>query len=212
MSVDIRRASGRFVERSTGRQTWHSFSFGEHYDPERLAFGPMVCHDEHLLGSGRGFDDHTHEGLEIISWVVAGTLEHRSSLGETVSIPAGSGGWLTAGSGVEHAEHASADGPVRFVQVWLSGSPEDEPAWRPLDGSSATIGSSAFRAVTLEAGEMATLPAAAKVHVFVASGALLRFSLAEPLSAGDAFSMTGEPEHEVTAAVPTQLLVWSFAE
>lgn len=212
VSVEIRRASDRFVERSTGLQTWHSLSFGKYYDPERLSFGPMVCHDEHLLGSGRGFDEHRHEGLEIVSWVVSGTLEHRSSLGETVSIPAGSGGWLTAGAGVEHAEHASADGPVRFVQVWLSGSHDADPAWRPLDGSVVEVGSSSFRAITLDPGEAVTVPAARRVHLFVASGALLRSSLAEPLGAGDAFWMTDEPDHDVRAAVPTELLVWSFAE
>ena len=55
-----------------------------------------------------------------------------------------------------------------------------------------------------------TLPAAPLLHAFVVSGALLRSSLAEPLSAGDAFGMTDEPEHEVTAGVPTELLVWTF--
>ena len=53
-----------------------------------------------------------------------------------------------------------------------------------------------------------TLPAAPRVHAFVATGALVRSSLAEPLQAGDAFLLTGEPAHEVTAGVSTDLLVW----
>src|SRR5689334_9158618 len=76
VTVEIRRGSARFVEREVGRVTHHSFSFGEHYDPERLAFGPLVCHDDHLLGSGRGFDTHHHSDLEIVTWVVSGALRH----------------------------------------------------------------------------------------------------------------------------------------
>ena len=55
-----------------------------------------------------------------------------------------------------------------------------------------------------------TLPAAPLLHAYVVTGALLRSSLAEPLSAGDAFEMTDEGAHEVTAGVPTELLVWTF--
>src|SRR5687768_14443694 len=65
VTVEIRRGTHRFKDRAEGRVTLHSFAFGEHYDPERLEFGPMVCHDEHLLGSGRGFDTHRHSNLEI---------------------------------------------------------------------------------------------------------------------------------------------------
>ena len=55
-----------------------------------------------------------------------------------------------------------------------------------------------------------TIPAAPRVHVYVARGALLRTSLAQPLHEGDAFLFTDEPAHELTAGVPSELLVWSF--
>ena len=74
MSNEIRRGSRRFTERVPGRLSHHGFSFGSHYDPERLSFGPMVCHDDHLLGPGKGFEEHAHESLEIITWVVAGSV------------------------------------------------------------------------------------------------------------------------------------------
>ena len=72
MRVEIRRGSTRFQEREPGRVTRHSFAFGSDYDPARLSFGPMVCHDDHLLGPGRGFETHRHSGLEIITYVVSG--------------------------------------------------------------------------------------------------------------------------------------------
>ncbi|MDN5743852.1 MAG: pirin family protein [Nocardioidaceae bacterium] len=244
MSVEIRRGGERFTERVSGRLSQHSFSFGSHYDPERLSFGPMVCHDDHLLGRGLGFDTHPHENLEIITWVVSGSVRHTDDRG-FVELPAGWCGVLSAGTGVQHSELASAQGPARFVQVWLT---PDLPAAAPRyehaqiaptpgqglvravgDGGplAVGVGRAALDVVHLDAGETLTLPGAARVHAFVVSGALLRFSLAEPLSAGDALLLSPERSHgpdgpggsggsgpgayDVTAAVPTQLLVWSFA-
>lgn len=229
MTVEIRRGASRFTEREAGRLSHHSFSFGTHYDPERVSFGPMVCHDDHLLGRGNGFAEHPHESLEIITFVVSGSLVHTSGTDAPVTLPAGSCGVLSAGDGVRHSEVASADGPARFVQVWLT---PDDPSGAPThatssvlaapgdglvrvvgDGGALTVGvaGAAFEVARLDAGETLTLPAADRVHAFVASGALLRFSLAEPLSAGDVACWTNGASYDVTAAVPTQLLVWSFS-
>lgn len=227
VGVQISRGESRFVEREAGRLTRHGFSFGPVYDPERLSFGPMVCHDDHVLGAGQGFDDHPHSALEIITWVVSGRVSHRDSLGNDVVLAAGECGLLTAGSGVRHSEHA-VDGPARFVQVWLSADPEATPAYHHLRGDDlapspwargerlvgepggVSIPGASYDVVRLDAHETVTLPAAGRVHAFLASGALLRSSLAEPLQAGDAFCLTDEPAHPVTAAVATELLVWSF--
>ncbi len=89
MSVEIRRSATRFTSRDTGRQTRHSFSFGDHYDPERTGFGAMVCHDDHHLRGGTGFDTHRHAGIEIVTWVVSGALRHRDSLGTDTVLRAG---------------------------------------------------------------------------------------------------------------------------
>jgi quercetin 2,3-dioxygenase len=218
VSVEIRRGSGRFVDRSPGRATWHAFSFGEHYDPDRLRFGPMVCHDEHLLGAGRGFETHAHEELEIVTWVVSGALTHQDSLGSATTLRPGQVGHLRAGSGVTHSEIAAAP-QTRFVQVWLvpdaeglapsyavaevAAGPGFVEALRPTAGSVLSI-------ARLAAGESATLPAGARRHLYVAAGGLLRSSLAEPLAQGDAFLIEDEGDVEVTAAVPTELLAWTL--
>lgn len=208
--------------------TQHGFSFGAAYDPEWVSFGPMVCHDDHLLGPGRGFEEHPHSGLEIVTWVVSGTVRHVDSEGHTAEVAAGECGVLSAGSGVRHSEIAGDAGPARFVQVWLSpDEPGTAPAYtrdavaaEPGNGLVPVVGGSAdlqvgvvgatYAVARLDANETVTLPAAPRVHAYIASGALLRFSLAGPLQSGDAFCMTDEPEHEVTAAVPTELLVWTF--
>lgn len=222
MSVEIRRGVTRFTSRAEGRLTRHAYSFGEHYDPERTGFGAMVCHDDHVLRAGTGFDPHRHAGLEILTWVVSGALAHRDSLGTDTVLHAGDSALLSAGSGVEHSEHAvGGAGPTRFVQVWLTA---DEPQSAPSYERGAGVAEDAahglvdtglrpgvdgarFLVARPRAGATLTLPAAPRLHCFVARGALLRSSLAEPLEAGDAFCFEAEPDHDVTAAVDSELLV-----
>ena len=208
------------MDRAVGRVTHHSFSFGEHYDAERLGFGPMVCHDDHLLGSGRGFDTHRHTDLEIVTWVVAGALRHTDSSGSTTVLEAGSVGVLSTGKGVDHSEHATETGPCRFIQMWLRPADgESEPGYTARPIALRTNGlvpvaqprpDAVLWVGRLDGQGPLQLPAASQVHAFVATGALLRSSLAQPLAAGDAFLMTDEPAHTVTAGVPTDLLVWTF--
>ena len=233
MSVEVRRGSGRFVTRADGRTTKHSLSFGEHYDPANVGFGPMVCHDDHLLRGGVGFADHPHRDLEIVTWVLSGAVVHTASVGSPATVGASQVQTLSAGSGIVHSEVADpGSGPTRFVQTWLR---PDEPGLAPSYGS-ASLGSvelenglvpvasgrdgaavvrigtasATLYAGVLDAGGSVTLPDDPLQHVFVATGSLARSSLAEPLSAGDAFRISDRPGLNLTAAAPTELLVWSF--
>jgi quercetin 2,3-dioxygenase len=219
MTVEIRRGTDRFVDRATGRRTLHAFSFGSWYDAERLSFGPMVCHDEHLLRDGEGFDDHPHSDLVIVSWVLSGALRHTDTTGTSAVLTPGDVGVLHTGAAVAHSEVAAAP-QTRFVQVWLT--PAEPGGETTYDVRPAPDGTGAFLEVArpipgatlwlarLEAGQTVTTPAAPKVHVFVARGALLRSSLAEPLHDGDAFLFTDETSYDLTAGVPTELLCWTF--
>ena len=221
MTVELHRGNHRFVTRGTGRQAWHAFSFGEHHDPERLGFGPLVAHNEELLGPGLGYDVHAHSDLEIVTWVLSGELVHDGS----ERLPAGTVAVQSAGDGIRHSERAG-DAATRFVQMWLR---PDEPGGQPRRASARPtltpgeptvlvgegglpigIRGAALVGVRLEAGTSCTLPAAPLVHAWVATGALGRSSLAEPLSAGDAMLATDHPALTVTATVPTLLLVWTF--
>lgn len=228
----MRRGSDRFVERTAGRLSRHGFSFGTHYDPDRVSFGPMVCHDDHLIGRDGGFEDHPHEAVDIVTWVVSGSVVHTDATGAATTLTAGQAGVLRSGSGVRHAEIAGPDGPARFVQVWLT---PDDPDTAPVhsvasvaagpgaglvrvvgEGGPLQVGvrGAALDVAHLAAGETLALPVAGRVHGYLTTGALLRFSLAEPLSAGDAFELTehsAQQGYVVTAAVPTEILVWSFA-
>ncbi|HEU5036731.1 MAG TPA: pirin family protein [Nocardioides sp.] len=226
MSVEIRRGTERYLTRGEGYFTRHSFAFGSHYDPENVAFGPLVCHDDHRLKAGAGFTEHPHRDVEIVTWVLSGSLRHEDSAGHTGVVRPGQVQVLSAGSGVTHSEIAGPEGQVRFVQAWLSPEETGTPpaysitpvALTPGELSPVTtVGTRARLLVArLAEGDTVRLPDEPLQHVFVASGALTRSSLAQPLSDGDAFRITRPddepgPGLEVTAAVPTELMVWAFA-
>ena len=219
VSVEIRRGTDRYLTRGAGFFTRHSFSFGEHYDPDNVSFGPLVCHDDHRLGAGAGFASHPHRDVEIVTWVLSGSLVHEDSAGHSAVVAPGLVQVLSAGSGVTHSEVAGPDRPARFVQAWLTPDQAGTPpaySLRAVDLEPGrlvdvvTIGGSTLRVARLGAGETVTLPEERLQHVFVAGGALARSSMAEPLAAGAAFRITGRPGLSVTAAVPTELMVWSF--
>jgi redox-sensitive bicupin YhaK (pirin superfamily) len=213
---------GRFSTRETGRQTRHSFSFGSSYDPDRVAFGPLIALNDELLGTGTGYDAHDHADVVLVTWVVSGALAHEDDSG-CVTQFAGELAITRAGSGITHSERA-ADGVTRFVQAWLRpAEPGGDPSrrtTRPDLGAGDLvvvagpddlgIPGATLRMGDLPGGATIRVPDAPARYVFVVTGALTRSSLAEPLAAGDAFEITGDHEVAVTAAVPTHLLVWSF--
>ena len=217
MVVDIRRGTDRFLDRAPGRRTAHAFSFGASYDAAHVRFGPMVCHDDHLLRSGEGFPDHEHAESVIVTWVVSGALAH-SGAGSGARLEPGQLAVLRTGAGVTHAEVAAAP-QTRFVQVWLTPAEAGDPSYTVvtpdlITGRLVEVAEPEPGAVLsiarLDGNQTVVIPPAPRVHVYVARGALLRSSLAEPLHEGDAFLFTDEPAHELTAGVPTELLVWSF--
>lgn len=220
VSVEIRRGTDRFLTRDEGLLTRHSFSFGTHYDPENIRFGRLVCHDDHLLGHGSGFADHPHRDVDIVTWVLSGELHHHDSSGHAGVVHPGEVQVLSAGSGVTHSEVAGPSGPTRFVQAWLAPEESGTPPAYSITPVSlppgrltevARLGDATFSVARLNAGDSVALPDVPLLHAYVAGGALARSSLAEPLADGDAFRISDVPGVEVTAAVPTELLVWAFA-
>jgi quercetin 2,3-dioxygenase len=214
----------RFVSSEPGRQTRHSFSFGASYDPERVSFGPLLALNDDLLGAGAGYDDHDHADVVLVTWVVSGHLQHTDASGGSTQ-GAGDLAITRAGTGITHSERAGGT-VTRFVQAWLrpgedGGDPSRSVTTPDLSSGELTTVATAddlgvpgatLRIAELPTGASATIPAAPLCYVLVASGALTRSSLAEPLAAGDAFEIHDEPDLSVTAAVPTQLLVWSFSD
>jgi redox-sensitive bicupin YhaK (pirin superfamily) len=200
--IVVRRASDRAVTHGRGITTWHSFSSGAHYDAANVRFGELVTCDEHLLAPGAGFGTHAHRGLEIVTWVLAGTLEHTDSLGGRTTVHRGTVAHLSAGSGVEHAECNGGADELRFVQMWLLGE-SGAPAYRTVGGGVRLSGA---RFDVLHVDGDATVRAAPLGYVFAASGRV-RVGPAE-LGPGDEARITDE---DTAVHGRGDLLVWQLS-
>jgi redox-sensitive bicupin YhaK (pirin superfamily) len=135
--IDVHRGGERSKTRTSWLDSKHSFSFGEHYDPENTHHGLLLVNNDDIISPGQGFDTHPHRDMEIVTWVLEGSLVHQDSLGHCGVIYPGLAQRMSAGTGILHSEkndswrvtpEASHDNPVRFIQMWVV---PDEPGLEP---------------------------------------------------------------------------------
>lgn len=131
---EVRRAAERFHTVGEGTETWHSFSYGRHYDPDNVGFGPIMAINEERIAQGAGYDEHHHSDADIVTWVLEGVLAHEDSTGQRGHVAPGLAQRLSAGEGVTHAErNASETEPLRFVQMMLRSSNWDAPEYAQVE-------------------------------------------------------------------------------
>jgi quercetin 2,3-dioxygenase len=136
--IDVRRAADRFTTQVDWLDSKHSFSFGPHYDPANVGHGLLLVNNDDVVRPGTGFDTHPHRDMEIVTWVLRGSLVHQDSTGHAGVIYPGLAQRMSAGTGILHSEkndawtvsddHPVHDEPVHFVQMWVL---PDEPGIAP---------------------------------------------------------------------------------
>lgn len=175
-TIAVRKAEERGHANYGWLNSYHAFSFANYYDPAHMGFRHLRVINEDWIAPSRGFGAHPHRDMEIITYLLAGTLEHQDSLGNRSIIRAGEVQRMTAGTGITHSEYnySSLD-PVHLLQIWilpgqkglapgyeqrLFSSDEKRDRWCPIvtpdnrDGSLKIHQASELYASVLSAGQL----------------------------------------------------------
>jgi redox-sensitive bicupin YhaK (pirin superfamily) len=118
--IKVRPARERGRTRTDWLESHHTFSFNRYYDPNYSGFRDLLVLNEDYVAPGRGFGTHSHDNMEILSYVVEGALEHRDSTGASGTLRPNELQRMTAGTGVRHSEfNPSASEKTHFLQIWI---------------------------------------------------------------------------------------------
>jgi redox-sensitive bicupin YhaK (pirin superfamily) len=212
--------------------TWHSFSFADYYDPAHMGYANLRVINEDFVAPGRGFPTHGHQDMEILTYILAGSLEHKDSMGNGSVIRPGDVQRMSAGTGVRHSEYnPSPAEPVHLLQIWLMPDRQGvAPGYAQRhfleegrrgrlclimspDGRDGSIDShqdALVYATLLEAGDVVGLDLASgrRAYVQVARGRA-RVN-GRDLTAGDGARIQDEPRVEIAGLGPAEVLVFDL--
>lgn len=231
--LQIRRSSARGHADHGWLDSFHSFSFADYYDPAWMGWGNLRVINEDRIAPGTGFGTHGHRDMEIISYVLAGELAHKDSMGNVKGIPPGDVQRMSAGTGVRHSEFNHApNATTHFLQIWIQPSVTGiPPSYEQTsfaeadkrdrlrlvaspdgrDGSVTIHADARMYAGLFNGAATASLPLAPgrKAYVHVVKGAIT--ANGQRLGGGDALAMAGEAEVTLADAADAEVLVFDLA-
>ena len=230
--ITLRKSQERGYADHGWLKSFHSFSFAGYYDPEHMGFANLRVINEDRIAPGTGFGTHGHKDMEIISYVLSGSIGHKDTLGNIESIPPGDVQRMSAGTGVQHSEfnHAPND-ETHFLQIWIEPNVKGIPpsyeqktfaaaskqgkltlvaSPTGADGSVTIHADAAIYAGLFNAGETASLALAPnhKSYVHLVRGELKVNG--QTLKTGDAAKIVDESVVYLTDAVDAEVLVFDL--
>ena len=233
MSTSLQQPNQRFVTNLGWLDSKHSFNFGEHYSPQHNGYGLLLVNNDDRVAPSSGFGTHGHRDMEIVTWVLSGTLEHRDSEGNHGVLYPGLAQRMSAGTGIRHSEmNPDPDTWVHFVQMWVSPDTAGiAPSYQQLDVNAQLAGGgivpiasgqghenaiaihqrgAVLWGARLAPHESVRLPDDPHVHAFVALGSAT-LDDSDMLEQGSAARLTGAGAITMTAGSQgAELLVWAM--
>jgi redox-sensitive bicupin YhaK (pirin superfamily) len=229
--MTLRKANERGHANYGWLDTYHTFSFGDDYDPKWMGFRSLRVINDDLVMPGQGFGTHPHRDMEIVTYILSGQLEHKDSMGNGRVIRKGELQYMSAGSGVQHSEfNPSKDEAVRFLQIWiLPDSKGVKPRYGEKslrdaqtgklhlvtsktgrDGSIAIHQDADLWLAKLEAGQQVAHSLAKSRHawVHVAEGEVVLNG--KTLAGGDAAAVSEETKLQLSANKSSQVLLFDL--
>jgi redox-sensitive bicupin YhaK (pirin superfamily) len=230
--LTIRKAGERGHADHGWLDSHHTFSFADYYDPKNMGFGPLRVINDDTVAGGGGFPAHGHRDMEIISYVIAGALQHKDNMGNGSVMRPGDVQRMSAGTGVVHSEfNASKTEPVHFLQIWIiperpglpSGyeqkffSDDDKRGKLRLvaspDGAEGSVRiqqDARLFASLLEGGQSVshTIPRGRKGWLHVVTGSVALNG--QPLAAGDGVAIDGEETLAIGAGERGEILLFDM--
>lgn len=226
--INVRRSQQRGKADHGWLKSHHTFSFAQYHDPKFMGLSDLRVINDDWVEGGAGFGTHPHRNMEIISYVLEGSIAHKDSMGTQSILRAGEVQVMSAGSGIAHSEYnASPIEPVKFLQIWIvPNQTGGQPNYAQRDFSGATgvtlivsaDGGDGSLPIKQDANvyqvkllsESASVRAASDrvYYLQVARGELAINGVA--LSAGDGASIAGEERLELTASGDVEALLFEL--
>ncbi|MDQ2921045.1 MAG: pirin family protein [Acidobacteriota bacterium] len=231
--IRIRKAEQRGHFDFGWLNTYHTFSFGDYYDPSHMGFRSLRVINEDVVQKGRGFPRHGHRDMEIFTYILQGALQHRDSMGNGSIIRPGDVQRMSAGTGVTHSEsNPSPDEPVHLLQIWILPSEEgiqpdyeekrfaDDEKRNKLrlvispDAASGAVKihqDARVYAALVDPNHEVSHPLASSRHAWlqVAAGSVTLNS--SDLKQGDGAAVSGESIITIAAREPSEILLFDLA-